>query len=1201
MPGISLGARPAELEGVHPLRFEEWCRRVLYSSGQGKPSAVKGHGDIDAVLETPKGKRVAVLITARKSWPGLNEDTLDGLRTLNLLGSPVWLVYAGVRKTSEVTAELQKQLSLIGRVIGGPELLRMAQERGLSLPKGGQGAPQRHSGKIIPLGDPHPVLALLRDSQQTDSLVAYAAEHLHWNEAPRNVHRSSGGRWFEVGKQSAFLATATSLEQSAVLESLRKRARGETLELFTLGATPGPVVERDLALPPPYRVRVHTGAELLDGSAGGSLWSHAEALWAPPTEGTRLPGLKGQDEREVLGWLKTYFGGKYPASSVQVAPDLETSLRVIHADGSGALVLLAIDGWLPLQQVAAAWAVAASYPGPAGPAPITVVYGTMELSVDLERLRTYLPSLSDVTRIDLLLGDPLKEAAPASSGLSSGEPDDAEPGADVPTARHTLDGPTATPQLDPDHVQRGRAEDHLDRGAEVEQLARMMVSRDLSPPLSIALLGDWGSGKSTFMDLLHQRVQALSETARDADSADSAPGESSADTTTCRAVCQVHFNAWHYNDDDLWASLVGHLFESLSAHMHPREAAEGVQKEAERRQQHDELEAVLDSKTGALAAERARLDRAQETLQHLRDQTRAGREAARLDLLFSEDGRGRQLAEKARAVGWHRAVQELTELRLFREALVEQRFSFLLRGVGGALLKSSLSGLLRALWPTLVSVLAVVLGKTLFGIPAGLSTVDSLIPLALAANLFQLGHKEWASLSGLQGDIDNALQAGARKLVGELKEVVPEADLIADASLQPFEDWLRRQQERIERAEEEVQQLEAQRRFEEPAERLRRFITERGSTDDYRIRQGVVTLVRRDLEQLERNLGEYWARVRRGETPDHAFSQVIQKTDEWRPSGQLMERIVLYIDDLDRCDPEQVVAVLKAIHMLLGFQLFVVVVAVDTRWLIRALELEYANILQGADSTQSLTPVDYLEKIFQLAVRLPEPTDVAFKRLMESITGAAQIDNTPAATQDGHEPTGPATPEVSASLGSSVESSEAPTAAEAPAPQSTEPEPTATETARLEADKTREAVGLRPDEQAILQQMRPFVPSPRLAKRLVNVHRLVRGRRVDKEPTDYRATLLMLGVGVGFASCWKDFVAALQEDSVQDQSLVEFLDDQLTTKPTPLHPLWTEIERLIHRDVPALQELQALRVRELARLVPLVQRHSIRLGAPRDC
>ena len=51
-----------------------------------------------------------------------------------------------------------------------------------------------------------------------------------------------------------------------------------------------------------------------------------------------------------------------------------------------------------------------------------------------------------------------------------------------------------------------------------------------------------------------------------------------------------------------------------------------------------------------------------------------------------------------------------------------------------------------------------------------------------------------------------------------------------------------------------------------------------------------------------------------------------------------INRIVLYIDDLDRCPERKVVDVLQAVHLLLAYPLFVVVVGVDPRWLLHSLE-----------------------------------------------------------------------------------------------------------------------------------------------------------------------------------------------------------------------------------------------------------------------
>ena len=89
---------------------------------------------------------------------------------------------------------------------------------------------------------------------------------------------------------------------------------------------------------------------------------------------------------------------------------------------------------------------------------------------------------------------------------------------------------------------------------------------------------------------------------------------------------------------------------------------------------------------------------------------------------------------------------------------------------------------------------------------------------------------------------------------------------------------------------------------------------------------------------------------------------------------------MLYIDDLDRCPPAKVVDVLQAVHLLLCFPLFVVVVAVDARWVSRALHDRFPGLLaeSAGDGSSAADPAvralpfsgassdDYLEKIFQI-------------------------------------------------------------------------------------------------------------------------------------------------------------------------------------------------------------------------------------------
>ena len=86
-----------------------------------------------------------------------------------------------------------------------------------------------------------------------------------------------------------------------------------------------------------------------------------------------------------------------------------------------------------------------------------------------------------------------------------------------------------------------------------------------------------------------------------------------------------------------------------------------------------------------------------------------------------------------------------------------------------------------------------------------------------------------------------------------------------------------------------------------------------------------------------------------------------------------IDRIVLYIDDLDRCPPKRVVEVLEAVHLILALELFVVIIAVDPRWLLQSLRLHYADLLQDEgeleetwESTHSTVP----EKMIQIPVHV---------------------------------------------------------------------------------------------------------------------------------------------------------------------------------------------------------------------------------------
>lgn len=93
---------------------------------------------------------------------------------------------------------------------------------------------------------------------------------------------------------------------------------------------------------------------------------------------------------------------------------------------------------------------------------------------------------------------------------------------------------------------------------DVQTLCSVILARDVSPPLSIGLFGDWGTGKSFFME----RMRAEIDTATD-------PSVEHKSTKFHTNVAQITFNAWHYVDANLWASLVNHILESLVKRLSP--------------------------------------------------------------------------------------------------------------------------------------------------------------------------------------------------------------------------------------------------------------------------------------------------------------------------------------------------------------------------------------------------------------------------------------------------------------------------------------------------------------------------------------------------------------------------------------------------------------------------------------------------------
>jgi WD40 repeat protein len=552
--------------------------------------------------------------------------------------------------------------------------------------------------------------------------------------------------------------------------------------------------------------------------------------------------------------------------------------------------------------------------------------------------------------------------------------------------------------------------DLLGMADDVAMLATLVAAAGTEPPLAVALLGEWGAGKSSVMLQVHDAVARLAALSR------RDPGNSS----YAGNVWQVRFNAWHYSDDQVWTGLIDHLFRKLAVAADEDRAPPSP----------DEI-----------GAERHRLR------QELKEQQAR---CAELD---------RQRHQTSR------------RLAAFGRMAWANRRPFLLRAAFAAL---------------------------------------TLIFLAF----------QW-------------LSGGLATALGRAWNVVSIGRGVTDWSAGSLEEEARQARDRLAALEDQLAQVDA-------AVRLARLLKRHGDLDPYGGGRGLLGQVHRDLEQLSTDLD----RLRK----------------ERQVAGQLvpppLERIVLYIDDLDRCPPGRVVEVLAAVHLMLALPLFVVIVAVDPRWLLGALRHHYGELFTGnapADDARGIadpdsggsgpgdrpaTPLDYLDKIFQIpfTVRSPSAQDTA--GFLATLLGHDAADQ-PAASMDAvrSQPEEPgravgdrATPQPANSR--SGPTAPTPPTAARPAPAE---RPSPAGAAREAGPDLRPgSLVVRAPEAEFMVRLGPLLSTPRAAKKLVNLYRLVRIGIPEAElqafigPGGYQVVQILLAVLVGSPDAAPAIFAAIR-------------------------------------------------------------------------
>jgi WD40 repeat protein len=218
---------------------------------------------------------------------------------------------------------------------------------------------------------------------------------------------------------------------------------------------------------------------------------------------------------------------------------------------------------------------------------------------------------------------------------------------------------------------------------------------------------------------------------------------------------------------------------------------------------------------------------------------------------------------------------------------------------------------------------------------------------------------------------------------------------------------------------------------------------------------------RLDRTDAARRLAALVAEARAGEAPPvgalrRAHDDLRRLSDDltaaraaWRQAGAPgpppLERVLVYVDGLDRCPARTAVDLLAALHWLLPHPLYAVIAAADPEWLRRS------TGGAGSSATNGRRAPEDLDRLFPIVFGLRPLGDDA-DDLVDALLSPPEAGG----------PTGPTGAAPATEAGTGV----------------LDPQP--------------DRLHLRPPERELIRRLRPLLTTPRAIKRYVNLYRLLR-------------------------------------------------------------------------------------------------------------
>jgi hypothetical protein len=678
-------------------------------------------------------------------------------------------------------------------------------------------------------------------------------------------------------------------------------------------------------------------------------------------------------------------------------------------------------------------------------------------------------------------------------------------------------------------------DDQLQFENDIDSFAAVIALERVEPPLAIGLFGNWGSGKSFFMEKLSERIEEKA---------------ASGEPEYIHNVVQVKFNSWHYSDTNLWASLITQIFESLHDYAINKkfgaEAIKSIYKDLDiTSHQLEETQKKLVANDAQYKVLQEQKEDVEETIRQKRETLSIWTAQDLIKVVYSDsyikqdfENIKKQFETDKLIENIDQVEEKIDQLHTVRRQIFEA-FSILKKNHKGKwiwvwiLLAFFALGTILVLGPfreiihgwTSKFIVVLTLFISSFG-----NAIAKLSPWFSKISQF------YRRIKSLKETIDKEKEKVKLKEHDEIARLNQEiTGLISEKVVLEMEQG--KVVDKKAKLENEITEIGSGRM-------LANFLASKSTDNTYIKQLGVISWIRRDFSKLN----------------DLFMKQKgVQEQEKELKTEFQIDRIVLYIDDLDRCNEEVVVKVLEAIHLLLAFPLFVVVVGVDPRWLNNALSEKYKHLFgykegmvkkeankeskvnSGSEEetlliSEAATSYDYLEKIFQIPFALKPINKTGRENLIKYLIRkeiASETGSTTLAPNDlppignENEASNPETPPLAGG-------------------QTNDQNPNA-QSEDDKHQKAKEKLVFTSEELSYMQKISAlYGKTPRSINRYVNIYRIIKAHGTlevlgtfSKE--EFMPVLFILGVIVGYSHFAKEFIEKIDK-AMADQKFKTFLE-----------------------------------------------------------